>query len=127
MAHRVDEIVRGPIKSKTLFPALILHLIERQPDHGYGLMQRIDALCGDLVAVNTNKIYPLLRRLEERGFVTATWEHPAKRSRRVYAITEHGVERLNRIKHLMLPYLDSISGAIGRLKSELYGTKHGAL
>jgi DNA-binding PadR family transcriptional regulator len=122
VAHRVDEVVRGPIKSKTVFPALILHLIERQPDHGYGLMQRIDALCGDLVAVNTNKIYPMLRRLEERGFVTATWEHPTKRSRRVYAITEQGVERLKRIKHLMLPYLDSIAGAIGRLKSELYGS-----
>ena len=124
MVHRVDEVVRGPIKSKTVFPALILHLIERQPDHGYGLMQRIDALCGDLVAVNTNKIYPLLRRLEERGFVTATWEHPTKRSRRVYAITEHGAERLKRIKHMMLPYLDSIAGAIGRLKTELYESGH---
>ena len=124
MVHRVDEVVRGPIKSKTVFPALILHLIERQPDHGYGLMQRIDALCGDLVAVNTNKIYPLLRRLEERGFVTATWEHPTKRSRRVYAITEQGAERLKRIKHMMLPYLDSIAGAIGRLKTELYESGH---
>jgi len=124
VVHRVDEVVRGPIKSKTVFPALILHLIERQPDHGYGLMQRIDALCGDLVAVNTNKIYPLLRRLEERGFVTATWEHPTKRSRRVYAITEHGAERLKRIKHMMLPYLDSIAGAIGRLKTELYESGH---
>ena len=97
MARRVDEIVRGPIKSKTVFPALILHLIERQPDHGYGLMQRIEAICGDLVAVNTNKIYPLLRRLEERGFVSASWDHPTKRSRRIYAITESGRERLRRI------------------------------
>jgi PadR family transcriptional regulator PadR len=120
MARRVDEIVRGPVKSKTLFPALILHLIERRPDHGYGLMQRIEALCGDLVAVNTNKIYPLLRRLEERGFLTSSWDHPTKRSRRIYAITDAGRERLTRIKGLMLPYLDSIAGAIGRLKSELY-------
>jgi PadR family transcriptional regulator, regulatory protein PadR len=121
MIHRVDEVVRGPIKSRTVFPALLLHLIERQADHGYGLMQRIDALCGDLVAVNTNKIYPLLRRLEERGFVTASWETPVKRSRRVYTITAQGKERLERIKRLMLPYLNSIAGAIERLKSELYG------
>ncbi len=120
MAHRVDDIVRGPIKSKTVFPALILHLIEQRPDHGYGLMQRIRELCGDLLAVNTNKIYPLLRRLEERGFVTASWDHPTKRSRRVYAITEQGEQRLKRIKGLMLPYLDSIAGAIERLKRELY-------
>lgn len=120
--HRVDEVLRGPIKSKTVFPALLLHLIERQPDHGYGLMQRIGSVCGDLVAVNTNKIYPLLRRLEERGFVTATWEHPTRRSRRVYAITEQGEERLKRIKSSMLPYLDSIAGAIERLRNELYET-----
>jgi DNA-binding PadR family transcriptional regulator len=121
MTRPLDEVVRGPVKSKTVFPALILHLIERQPDHGYGLMRRIEEVAGDLIAVNTNKIYPLLRRLEERGFVTATWEHPSKRSRRVYAITQEGRERLARIKSLMLPYLESIAGAIGRLKMELYG------
>jgi PadR family transcriptional regulator, regulatory protein PadR len=120
MLPRIDEVVRGPIKSKTVFPALLLHLVEQQPDHGYGLMQRIQRLCGDLVAVNTNKIYPLLRRLEERGFLTGSWEHPSKRSRRVYAITAQGEERLKRIKALMLPYLDSIAGAIERLKKELY-------
>ena len=120
MSRRVDEVVRGPIKSKTVFPVLILHLIKEQPDHGYGLMQRIADVCGDLVAVNTNKIYPLLRRLEERGFVTASWDHPTKRSRRVYAITPDGDERLRRIKMSMLPYLDSIERAVKRLKDELY-------
>jgi PadR family transcriptional regulator len=118
--RRVDEVLRGPIKSKTVFPVLLLHLISEQPDHGYGLMQRIESICGDLVAVNTNKIYPLLRRLEERGFVTATWDHPTKRSRRVYAITSAGEERLRRIKGSMLPYLEQIEGAVARLKSELY-------
>ena len=120
MARRVDEVLRGPIKSKTVFPVLLLHLIKQQPDHGYGLMQRIEAVCGDLVAVNTNKIYPLLRRLEERGFVTASWDHPTKRSRRVYAITAQGEERLSRIKGSMLPYLESIERAVVRLKFELY-------
>jgi PadR family transcriptional regulator PadR len=118
--HPVDEILRGPIKSKTVFPALLLHMLEAQPDHGYGLMQRIDELCGDLIAVNTNKIYPLLRRLEERGFVSATWDHPTKRSRRIYAITPAGIERLDRIKSAMNPYLETIEQAIARLRKALY-------
>jgi PadR family transcriptional regulator, regulatory protein PadR len=124
-ARRVDDIVRGPIKSKTVFPVLLLHLIAVQPDHGYGLMQRIEEICGDLVAVNTNKIYPLLRRLEERGFVSATWDHPTKRARRIYAITAEGEGRLERIKTTMLPYLDSIERAVGRLKTELYAPASG--
>jgi DNA-binding PadR family transcriptional regulator len=118
--HPVDEILKGPIKSKTVFPALLLHLLEEQSDHGYGLMQRIDQLCGDLIAVNTNKIYPLLRRLEERGFVSASWDHPTKRSRRIYAITPTGRERLERIKATMKPYLDQIEGAVSRLRSAIY-------
>ena len=83
-------------------------------------MQRIDALCGGLIAVNTNKIYPLLRRLEERGFLSATWEHPTKRSRRIYHITAEGEARLHRIKGAMLPYLDAIMGAVEDLRRELY-------
>ena len=121
MTRRVDEVLKGPIKSKTLFPVLLLHMVKVQPDHGYGLMQRIDALCGGLVAVNTNKIYPLLRRLEERGFLEAQWDHPSKRSRRIYKITPEGEARLARIKTGMLPYLEVIVNAVHALKHELYG------
>ncbi|HEY8313482.1 MAG TPA: PadR family transcriptional regulator [Candidatus Baltobacteraceae bacterium] len=123
MSHRVDDVLKGPIKSKTVFPVLILHMVKAHPDHGYGLMQRIDALCGGLVAVNTNKIYPLLRRLEERGFLTATWDHPTKRSRRIYSITADGEARLERIKGAMLPYLETIVTAVSQLKHELYGKR----
>ena len=118
-----EEVIRGPIKSKTLFPVLILHLLEERDDHGSGLMARIETLCSGLLAVNTNTIYPLLRRLEERGFVVGQWEHPSKRSRRFYRITPAGRERLARIKAGMLPYLDSLANSIERLRSELYTTE----
>lgn len=126
MSHPVDEVLRGPIKSKTIFPVLLLHMVNVRPDHGYGLMQRIDGLCGGLIAVNTNKIYPLLRRLEERGFLASTWDHPTKRTRRIYRITDEGVVRLTRIKDSMLPYLDAIAEAVCELKKELYSRKPSA-
>ena len=115
-----EEVLRGPIKSKTVFPVLVLHLLADQPDHGSGLMARIETLCAGLLAVNTNTIYPLLRRLEERGFIVGEWEHPTKRSRRFYRITDEGRERLERIKSGMLPYLDTLAGSIARLRTELY-------
>lgn len=116
-----DGILRGPIKSKTVFPVLVLHMLESGPDHGFGLMQRIEAICSDLLAVNTNTIYPLLRRLEERGFISGEWDHPTKRTRRIYAITPAGRERLARIKANMLPYLDYLAASVDRLRKELYG------
>ncbi|HTV91589.1 MAG TPA: PadR family transcriptional regulator [Verrucomicrobiae bacterium] len=119
-AAPAEEVLRGPIKSKTVFPVLVLHLLSEEPDHGSGLMARIDVLCVGLLAVNTNTIYPLLRRLEERGFIVGEWEHPTKRSRRYYRITDAGRARLERIKTGMLPYLDTLAGSIARLRNELY-------
>jgi PadR family transcriptional regulator PadR len=115
-----DDVLHGPAKSKTVFPVLVLHFLEQGPDHGYGLMQRIDTLCAGFLSVNTNTIYPLLRRLEERGFIAGEWEHPTKRSRRLYEITPAGRERLGRIKSNMLPYLDLLAAAVERLRGELY-------
>ena len=116
-----DDIFRGPIKSKTVLPVLVLHILDRGPEHGFGLMQRIDDICSGLLATNTNTIYPLLRRLEERGFIDGQWDHPTKRSRRVYSITAAGRERLARIKTNMLPYLDYLAASVDRLRLELYG------
>ena len=115
-----EEVIKGPIKSKTVFPVLVLHLLDEQADHGSALMSRIEELCAGLLAVNTNTIYPLLRRLEERGFIVGEWEHPTKRSRRYYRITDDGRRRLERIKSGMLPYLDTLAGSIDRLRRELY-------
>ena len=115
-----EELVKGPVKSKTVFPVLVLHLLAEESDHGSGLMARVEGLCAGLLAVNTNTMYPLLRRLEERGFIVGEWEHPTKRSRRTYRITDDGRERLERIKAGMLPYLELLAGSIARLRNELY-------
>jgi PadR family transcriptional regulator, regulatory protein PadR len=120
-----EEVLRGPIKSKTIFPVLILHLLDSGPEHGFGLMQRIAGLCHGYLAVNTNTIYPLLRRLEERGFIVGEWDHPTKRARRIYSITPAGRERLERIKINMLPYLDALAVSVERLRAELYGSAAG--
>jgi PadR family transcriptional regulator PadR len=124
-ANAADEVLRGPVKSKTIFPALILHLLAQGPEHGYGLLGRIETICSDLLAVNTNTIYPLLHRLEERGFISGEWDHPVKRSRRLYRITPAGRERLERIKATMLPYLESLAASIDRLRGELYAADNG--
>jgi DNA-binding PadR family transcriptional regulator len=117
-----DEILHGPIKSKTVLPVLVLHILAGGSEHGFALMQRIEEICGGLLAANTNTMYPLLRRLEERGFIDGAWDHPTKRARRYYSITPAGRERLERIKVNMLPYLDSLTASLHRLRRELYAT-----
>lgn len=44
-----------------------------EPLHGYELIQR--------TGVKSGTLYPLLRRLEERGLVVSEWEEPELRDR----------------------------------------------
>ncbi len=114
-----SAIFRGPVKTKTIVPLLILHLLSKGPDHGYGLIERIEQMTASVMPVNPNTMYPLLRRLEERGFVIGTWEHPDRRSRRIYRITRAGLERYEQIKIRTRPHLDALIEAMLRLRSEV--------
>lgn len=118
-----SAIFRGPVKTKTIVPLLILHLLSKGPEHGYGLMERIADLTGDVMPVNSNTMYPLLRRLEERGFIVGEWEHPDRRSRRTYKITRAGAERYAQIKVRTRPHLDQLVVAVNRLRAVVFGAR----
>jgi PadR family transcriptional regulator, regulatory protein PadR len=102
----------------------VLHLIARAetgPAYGNQLIERITQITGGAVTLNPNTIYPLLRELEGAGFIEGRWEHPEKRSRRLYTLTEAGASEYDRIKGGLEPFLDSIVKSITLIKSEIYG------
>ena len=115
-----DRVFQGEVKTKTVFPMLVLQLVRSQPDSGYGLMQRVGEL-GGIFPVNPNTVYPLLRRLEERGFITGAVDGSTKRGTTVYRITPDGEERLAGIKIGFLPYLTKLIDSLQRLRVDLYG------
>jgi PadR family transcriptional regulator, regulatory protein PadR len=115
-----DRVFTGEVKTKTVFPALVLQMLQAQPDSGYGLMQRIATL-GGIFPVNPNTIYPLLRRLEERGFIRGELDPSTKRGTMLYRITDPGAERLERIKANFKPYLTNLIAALQTLRRDLYG------
>jgi DNA-binding PadR family transcriptional regulator len=115
-----DRVFTGEVKTKTVFPALVLRMLQAQPDSGYGLMQRIATL-GGIFPVNPNTIYPLLRRLEERGFIRGELDPSTKRGTMLYRITEGGEERLERIKANFKPYLIKLIAALETMRRDLYG------
>jgi PadR family transcriptional regulator len=115
-----DRVFTGEVKTKTVFPALVLQMLHAQPDSGYGLMQRIGSL-GGIFPVNPNTIYPLLRRLEDRGFIHGRLDASTKRGTTLYHITPTGEERLETIKANFKPYLTNLISAMQRLRRDLYG------
>lgn len=70
---------------------LILSLLETRPRHGYDIGRQIEARSGGVVQLHVASLYPLLYRLERRGWVSGRWvEKPGERRRRYYRLTPAG-------------------------------------
>jgi transcriptional regulator len=70
---------------------LILSLIERRPRHGYEISKLIEQRSEGVLKFNVASFYPLLYRLEKRGFISGRWvEKAGQRRRRYYELTAQG-------------------------------------
>lgn len=77
-------------------PVLILKILARRgPQHGYSLTTFIEQMSNDLLRVEEGSLYPALYRMEEKGWITASWVITEKNRRaRVYQITDAGEQQL---------------------------------
>ena len=115
-----DPLVAG-LRKSGLLRLLVLHLLAAGPSYGNQLMERVGSLTGGLVAVNPNTMYPLLRALEAEGLVAGAWEHPERRSRRFYSLTEPGAAERDRLAAEIAPRLNELADAVDVLRRELVG------
>lgn len=103
-----------------MFPLLVLHLIQREPAYGNRLIEEIEEITAGVMSVNPNTMYPLLRELEAEGKIEGQWEHPDRRTRRFYAITEAGREEYERLRGELEPFLDTMARTIQLIRDEIY-------
>ncbi|HQX83006.1 MAG TPA: PadR family transcriptional regulator [Vicinamibacterales bacterium] len=70
---------------------LILSLVEARARHGYEISKLIESRSQGQLKFHIASLYPLLYRLEERGWITGTWlEKAGERRRRFYRLTPIG-------------------------------------
>ena len=70
---------------------LILSLVEVRPRHGYEISKLIEARSDGVLRFNVASLYPLLYRLEKRGWIKGRWvEKAGQRRRRYYKLTREG-------------------------------------
>jgi PadR family transcriptional regulator PadR len=111
----------GDLRRAGLLPLLVLHYVSAEACYGTQLMERIAALTEGALAVNPNTMYPLLRSLEAQGLVAGAWEHPERRSKRFYRITDAGRAEHARLAAELAPRLDRIAGSIEAIRAEVLG------
>ena len=70
---------------------MILSLLEDQPRHGYDISKLIEQRSAGAVKFRVASLYPLLYRLEQRGWIDGRWvEKAGQRRRRYYHLTKEG-------------------------------------
>jgi PadR family transcriptional regulator PadR len=111
----------GDLRRAGLLPLLVLHYISDKPCYGNQLIERIADLTHGALAVNPNTMYPLLRSLEAQGLAAGEWEHPERRSKRYYRITDAGRAERERHARELGPRLDRISRSIAAIRGEVLG------
>jgi transcriptional regulator len=78
---------------------LVLSLLEFQARHGYEISKLIEQRSEGALSFRVASLYPLLYRLEERGWIQGRWvEKAGQRRRRYYRLTEQGRRMLTRQK-----------------------------
>ena len=77
------------------FDMLVLKALSLGPMHGYGVGQRIQQMARDLLAVDEGTLYPALYRIEDRGWISASWGVSENNRRaRFYRLTRAGRKEL---------------------------------
>ena len=63
--------------------------------HGYGIARRIEQVSGDEVLLNQGTIYASLVRLQQRGWISASWgTSDNNRKAKFYSLTKRGAKQL---------------------------------
>jgi PadR family transcriptional regulator, regulatory protein PadR len=74
---------------------MVLRLLQREPLHGYALVQRIQQASNDMLRVEEGSLYPALQRLLKAKLVRASWGVSSTGRRvRIYQLTAAGTRHL---------------------------------
>ncbi|HEV3058802.1 MAG TPA: PadR family transcriptional regulator [Vicinamibacterales bacterium] len=91
---------------------LVLKVLSRSPQHGYGIAARIQQIADDALRVEEGSLYPALHRMEHAGWIAAEWQTTANNRRaRMYRLTRAGQKRL----HEEQAKWDRLTEAVGKV------------
>jgi transcriptional regulator len=90
MAHTPAALLQGTLD------LLILKALSTGELHGLGVSRRIDQMTGGTFVVQPGSLFPALHRLEEAGWLEASWDASENNRRaKFYALTRAGRRQLS--------------------------------
>ncbi len=93
---------------------LVLSLLEARARHGYEIRKLIETRSDGVLKFNAASLYPLLYRLEKRGWIEGRWvEQAGQRRRRFYKLTKDGKKVLAAQRSIWQSFVAAINRVTG--------------
>jgi transcriptional regulator len=93
---------------------LVLRTLLFGPLHGYGIAKAIRSTSQEALDIEFGSLYPALKRLEQKGWITAKWEiSEYNRRAKSYRLTEAGRERLNEEHSKWADFVGAVTRIMG--------------
>lgn len=98
---------------------LVLRTLVLGPLHGYGIAKAIKSTSNDLLDIEFGSLYPSLKRLEIKGWITSKWEmSELNRRAKFYRLTGTGREQLAQEHSKWAEFVDAVGRIMGPLERE---------
>lgn len=99
----------------------ILIILQEEPAYGHRLAEEITRRTQNAYTPNTNVLYPLLRIMEHKGYIIGEWDRPTTRNKRVYTITQAGIDRIPALKAILKERISLLEWKMGIFRADLLG------
>lgn len=108
------------ISTTSFVKMYILHLLTEKSYYGNRIKDEINRRLNGKWSPSYGMIYPMLRELEEEGYIEGKWDEPLKRSIRRYKITDKGMDHYKVIKLQNKESLDDSLLIINNVLKDIY-------
>jgi PadR family transcriptional regulator PadR len=112
--------VFAKISTTSLMKMLILHLLSKETLYGNQIIDSIKIKLGNKWEPSPGLVYPLLRNLEDDGYVRSWWQQPDKKSIRYYKLTENGHIHLEKLKLRYKKPIEDSKDMLVKILEEIY-------
>ena len=98
------------------FAGLVLSVLQEKPMHGYEIMKALEERFQGFYKPSAGSIYPALKSLLAKGYVTVTGEE----RRKTYRITPKGRAYLKTLRSQVRAHFDAVQKALGPERAAMF-------
>lgn len=92
---------------------IVLSILEKENMYGYQMIKELKEESENVFEFQEGTLYPILHKLEEKGWIISYWDETGGKKRKYYSITKDGKKQLKSKKEEWQIFSTSMNKIIG--------------